>query len=66
MTKSVFPTKINQMILSAWHNNENATTLTDRINNTKTAQKLKVQYTVRQIAAALAWNTIRRNNPTNN
>jgi hypothetical protein len=59
MARSTFPTRIKQMIESAWHNSENATDLTERINQTATARKHKVRYTVRQIAAALAWHTIR-------
>lgn len=59
MGKSVFPTRIQQMIESAWENGEDAVSLTDRINNTRTAQNHQVKYTVRQVAAALAWHTIR-------
>lgn len=57
--ESVFPTRIQAMIESAWGNGEDATSLTDRINKTETARRLKVRYTVRQVAAALAWHTIR-------
>lgn len=59
MAKSTFPTRIQQMIESAWENGEDATSLTDRINKTRTAQKNRTSYTVRQVAAALAWHTIR-------
>ena len=61
MATKTFPTRIQNMIESAWHNNECAESLTDRINNTRTAKRNKVRYTVRQVAAALAWHTIRFN-----
>jgi len=60
MASSTFPYRIQQMILSAWENGENATDLTDRINKTRTAKKSRTRYTVRQVAAALAWHTIRQ------
>jgi len=59
MANSTFPYRIQQMILSAWKNGETATNLTDRINRTRTVRKARTRYTVRQVAAALAWHTIR-------
>ncbi len=59
MAKSTFPTRIQQMIESAWNKGENASDLTDRINNTRTVKKARIRYSVRQIAAAMAWHTIR-------
>jgi hypothetical protein len=61
MATKTFPTRIQNMIESAWRYGENAESLTNRINKTKTAKRNKVRYTVRQVAAALAWHTIRAN-----
>lgn len=61
MATKTFPTRIQNMIESAWQNGEDATSLTDRINRTRTAKKARARYTVRQVAAALAWHTIRAN-----
>jgi len=59
MSNSVFPNRIQKMILSGWNNGEDATTVTNRINKSATAKKHKVRYTVRQVAASMAWHTIR-------
>jgi len=59
MSSSTFPTRIKQMIETAWKNEETAVETTTRINDSLTARKHGVRYSVRQIAAAMAWHTIR-------
>ena len=53
------PQRIKLMIAKAWENNEKAVTVTARINNSATAKKTGTTYSVRQIAAAMAWHTMR-------
>lgn len=61
MAKEKFPTRIQQMIKSGWEREETAADLADRINKSATAKKLGVNYTTRQIAASMAWHTMRHN-----
>lgn len=61
MANSTFPTRIQQMIAAGWQRGDSAAELADRINNSVTAKKLKVKYNTQQIAASMAWHTIRAN-----
>lgn len=59
MRKSVFPKRIKSMIETGYSRGENARQITKRINSSKTAKSLKVEYRPQQVAAAMAWITIR-------
>lgn len=59
MPRKTFPTRISNMIATGWSNGVPAKKLTARINNSATARKLGKEYSVRQVAAAMAWYTIR-------
>lgn len=53
-----FPKRIEQMIKTGWSKGENSRTIADRINSSKTAKKLKVEYKPQQIAGKLAHYTL--------
>lgn len=59
MAKPTFPTRIQKMIRTGWEKKEKASVVTERINNSATAKSLGESYTTRQIAAAMAWHTMR-------
>ena len=59
MRKSVFPKRITSMIETGYVRGENARTIAKRINSSRTARTLKVEYKTQQIAAAMAWITMK-------
>ena len=60
MPRSKFPTSINNMIERAYDRDVHASDCADRINNSRTAERLGLTLTTRQVAAAYAWITMRR------
>ena len=59
MARKAFPTRIRNMIELGRDRGERASELTERINNSATAKNARVTYSTRQVAAAMAWHTIR-------
>lgn len=58
-TKSRFPKKISSMIATARQKGMTSAQIASRINDSATAKNLKVEYTARQIAAHMAWLTMK-------
>lgn len=52
--KSKFPTVIEKMIYTGHRNGWNAERIATRINNSRTAKRLQVSYSIRTISAKLA------------
>lgn len=59
MARKTFPKRIQKMIRNGWEKGETASQVANRINSSVTAKKLGEQYTTRQIAASMAWHTMR-------
>lgn len=59
MARTNFPKRIQQMIRNGWEKGETAAEVTARINDSATARKLGTSYTTRQVAASMAWHTMR-------
>jgi len=54
MTKSKIPPQIISMIKTGWLRGHNAVKIQSRINTSKTAKKLGVEYRRQQVAAVMA------------
>lgn len=61
MARNRFPQRVRQMINAAYRKGEDATTATSRINSSATAEKHGLNYTTREIAAAMGWCKVKDN-----
>lgn len=57
--RSTFPRSIQNMIQRAYLRGENSRQAAERINDTRLAQRLGLDLTQHQVAAAYAWITMR-------
>lgn len=55
MARNRFPQRVRQMIHNAYHRGEDAATAASRINKSATAARHGLNYTTREIAAAIGW-----------
>lgn len=60
MSKSKIPTKIKSMVETGYRKNLTSKQITDRINKSATAKKLNVELSRAQVAALMAWCTMRK------
>jgi len=59
MAHTSFPKRIQKMIRNGWEKGETAAKITARINDSATARNLGTSFTTRQVAASMAWHTMR-------